>query len=142
LLQVALFIIGIGKSATTKLIYDLVVSLNLYLEISNQIGFNLIPIDNLLTYSLIKSSVNGSIMLSFDFIWSIKIISFESNCLTMLCLRCICQDLPLYILFCALPIAYWLSQYIHITSTYFDQLEISSKTCWSHYAFHELCLKL
>ena len=93
-------------SDTTSL-HDSVVPLNLDLGISSQLGchpgdfyvkgFNPIPLDEQFTYSLLKPLVNGSAIFSFDFMKSMEIISLESNCLTVLCLRCICRDLPLYI---------------------------------------------
>ncbi len=50
------------------------------------------------------------------------------------CLRRICLDLPLYISLCALPIADWLSQCIHMAGTGFGHLGISSKNWRSHSA--------
>ena len=63
-----------------------------------------------------------------------EIIPFASNCLTVLCMWQMCRDLPLYMLVCALPIADWLSQCIHIVGTSFGQHEMSSRKLWSHSA--------
>ena len=52
----------------------------------------------------------------------------------VLCLRCICLDLPLYILFCALPIVDRLSQCIQIGGTGFCHFGISSRKWHSHSA--------
>ena len=52
----------------------------------------------------------------------------------VLCLRCMCRDLPLYIVFWALQIADWLSQYILIAGTDLGQLRISYRKFLSHSA--------
>ena len=53
----------------------------------------------------------------------------------VLCLQRICLDLPLYILFYTLPIAYLLSQCMHIGGTGFGHLGISSRKWCSHSTF-------
>ena len=63
-----------------------------------------------------------------------EIIPFASNYLTVLCLRWMCRDIPLYMLLCALPIVDWLLQCIHIASIGFGQHGMSFRKLWSHYA--------
>ena len=79
------------------------------------------------TNSLFKPLVSRSAILSFDFTQSIKIIPVESSCLMVLCLQCMCLDLPLYMLLCALLIADQLSQCMQIVGTGFSHLGIFSR---------------
>ena len=67
--------------------------------------FNPIPLDNFSTNSLFNPLVSGSTMLSLDLTQYGEITLVESSCLMVLCLQRICLDLPLYMLFCAIPIA-------------------------------------
>ena len=61
------------------------------------IGVSSILLDEVSTSSLANPLVSGSAMLSLDFTYSMEIIPLESNCLTVLCQRRMCLDLPLYI---------------------------------------------
>lgn len=61
-----------------------------------------------------------------------KIIPFEIKYLMVLCLLRTCLDLPLYIIFFALPIIKWLSQCTPIVGTYLGQHWMPSKKLWSH----------
>ena len=97
-------------------------------------GFSPIPLDAFSTWSRFKHLVSGSAIFSFDFTKSIEITPVEINCLTVLCLRRMYRDLPLYITFCALLIIAWLSQHIHNVGTGFGQSGISSKKFRSHSA--------
>ena len=64
-----------------------------------------------------------------------EITPFESNCLIVLCCQRIYQDLPSYMLFCALLIVDWLSQCMLIVGTSFFQHVMSSRKLWSHFTY-------
>lgn len=88
--------------------------------------------DNLSTSSLDNLLVSKSTILSFDGTKSVVIILVDMNCLIGLCHRHIWQDISLYIVLFALPIAYWQLQYSPIIVTGFGHLEISFKN-WCKY---------
>ena len=61
------------------------------------IGLSPIPLDKFSTNSFANPLVSGSAMLSLDLTYSMEIIPLESSCLTVLCRRRMCRDLPFYI---------------------------------------------
>ena len=95
-------------------------------------SFSHIPLYDFSTNFLFNHLVNGSAMLSLDLTLSKEINPIESSCLMLLCLQRICLDLPLSIMFCALPIADWLSQCMHTEGTCFGHLGISSRKWCTH----------
>lgn len=95
--------------------------------------FNLIPLTNLHNRSLEIPFIKGSAKLSFNFVKLVAITLFEIKCLMLLCLWCICLDLPLYIVFWALVVVDWLSQWVINAVTYLYQHDISSKRYRCHW---------
>ena len=60
------------------------------------IGLSLIPLEEFSTNFLANPLVSESAMLSLNFTYSVEIIQLVSSCLTVLCQRRMCRDLPLY----------------------------------------------